>query len=183
MGSCIPPNLGDSGPLVFDIFFLHFWNSNYTYIRQLDIVSQVTEILFIFFNHFLHILPLNNFHKPVFTLTLLCSAAPFWIRSIPWMHLIILNPGLTLRHGHALLDFNRKLYLFILEFNRKLYLFMVFPVVMYRCESWTIKKAERQRIDTFELWCWRRLLRDPWTARTSNQSILKEINCGILWKD
>ena len=52
----------------------------------------------------------------------------------------------------------------------------VFPVVMYGCESWTIKKAEHQRIDTFELWCWRRLLRVPWTARRSNQSILKEIN-------
>ena len=51
---------------------------------------------------------------------------------------------------------------------------MVFPVVMYGCESWTIKKAERWRIDAFELWCWRRLLRVPWTARTSNQSILKE---------
>ena len=53
---------------------------------------------------------------------------------------------------------------------------MVFPVVMYGCESWTIKKAERQRIDIFELWCWRRLLRVPWTARRSNQSILKEIS-------
>ena len=53
---------------------------------------------------------------------------------------------------------------------------MVFPVVMYGCESWTVKKAECQRIDVFELWCWRRLLRDPWTARRSNQSILKEIN-------
>ncbi|KAB0353474.1 hypothetical protein FD755_023825 [Muntiacus reevesi] len=53
---------------------------------------------------------------------------------------------------------------------------MVFPVVMYGCESWTIKKAERQRIDAFELWCWRRLLRVPWTARGSNQSILKEIS-------
>ena len=52
---------------------------------------------------------------------------------------------------------------------------MVFPVVMYGCESWTIKKAERRRIDAFELWCWRRLLRVPWTARRSNQSILKEI--------
>ena len=52
----------------------------------------------------------------------------------------------------------------------------VFPVVMYRCESWTIKKAECQRIDAFELWCWRRLLRVPWTAKTSEQSILKEIN-------
>ena len=53
---------------------------------------------------------------------------------------------------------------------------MVFPVVMYGCESWTIRKAEHQRIDTFELWCWRRLLRVPWTARRSNQSILKEIS-------
>ena len=56
---------------------------------------------------------------------------------------------------------------------------MVFPVVMYGCESWTIKKAERRRIDAFALWCWRRLLRVPWTARRSNQSILKEINPGI----
>ena len=53
---------------------------------------------------------------------------------------------------------------------------MFFPVVMYRCESWTIKKAEHQRTDAFELWCWRRLLRVPWTARRSNQSILKEIS-------
>ena len=56
---------------------------------------------------------------------------------------------------------------------------MVFPVVMYGCESWTVKKAECQRIDAFELWCWRRLLRVPWTARRSNQSILKEISPGI----
>ena len=55
---------------------------------------------------------------------------------------------------------------------------MVFPVVMYGCERWTVKKAERQRIDAFELWCWRRLLRVPWTARISNQSILKEISPG-----
>src|SRR5574337_455458 len=55
---------------------------------------------------------------------------------------------------------------------------MVFPAVMYGCESWTVKKAERQRIDAFELWCWRRLLRVPWTARRSNQSILKEISPG-----
>ena len=53
---------------------------------------------------------------------------------------------------------------------------MVFPVVMYRCESWTLKKAESQRIDVFKLWCWRRLFRVPWTAKRSNQSILKEIN-------
>ena len=55
---------------------------------------------------------------------------------------------------------------------------MVFPVVMYGCESWTVKKAERLRINAFELWCWRRLLRVPWTARRSNQSILKEISPG-----
>ena len=56
---------------------------------------------------------------------------------------------------------------------------MVFPVVMYGCESWTVKKAEGRRLDAFELWCWRRLLRAPWTARRSNQSILKEISPGI----
>ena len=56
---------------------------------------------------------------------------------------------------------------------------MVFPVVMYGCESWTVKKAERRRIDAFALWCWRRLLRVPWTSKRSNQSILKEISPGI----
>ena len=56
---------------------------------------------------------------------------------------------------------------------------IVFPVVMYGCESWTVKKSECRRIDAFELWCWRRLLRVPWTARRSNQSILKEISPGI----
>ena len=60
---------------------------------------------------------------------------------------------------------------------------MVFPVVMYGCESWTLKKAERQRIDAFELWCWRRVLRVPWTVRRSNQCILKEIILNIHWKD
>ena len=59
---------------------------------------------------------------------------------------------------------------------------MVFPVVMYGCESWTVKKAERRRTDAFELWCWRRLLRVPWTARRSNQSILKEISPGCSWE-
>ena len=59
---------------------------------------------------------------------------------------------------------------------------MVFPVVMYGCESWTVKKAEHQRIDVFELWCWRRLLRVPWTARRSNQFILKEISPGCSLK-
>ena len=60
---------------------------------------------------------------------------------------------------------------------------VVFPVVRYGCESWTIKKAESQRVDAFELWCWSRLLRDPWTAKRSNQSVLKEINPDIDWKD
>ena len=59
---------------------------------------------------------------------------------------------------------------------------MVFPVVMYGCESWTIKKAECRRIDAFELWCWRRLSTVSWTARRSNQSILKEISPGVRWK-
>ena len=60
---------------------------------------------------------------------------------------------------------------------------MVFPVVMYGCESWTVKKAEHLRINAFELWCWRRHLRVPWTARRSNQSILKEPVLGVHWKD
>jgi len=63
--------------------------------------------------------------------------------------------------------------------NVRLVKAMVFPVVMYGCESWTVKKAERRRIDAFEMWCWRRLLRVPWTARRSNQSILKEISPAI----
>ena len=62
--------------------------------------------------------------------------------------------------------------------NARLVKAMIFPVVMYGCESWTVKKAERQKIDAFALWCWRRLLRVPWTARRSNQSILKEISPG-----
>ena len=65
-----------------------------------------------------------------------------------------------------------------LSINVRLVKAMVFPVVMYGCESWTIKKAECRRIDVFGLWCWRRLLRVPWTARRSNQSILKEISSG-----
>jgi len=69
-------------------------------------------------------------------------------------------------------------YLLFQETKVRLVKAMVFPVVMYGCESWTVKKAERQRIDAFELWCWRRLLRVPWTARRSNQSILKEISPG-----
>ena len=60
---------------------------------------------------------------------------------------------------------------------------MVLPVVMYGCEHWTMKKAEHRKIDAFELWYWRRLLRVPWTARRSNQSLLKEISPGVHWKD
>ena len=60
---------------------------------------------------------------------------------------------------------------------------MVFPVVMYGCESWMMKKAEHWRIDAFELWCWRRILRVPWTTRRSNQSIVKQISLGVHWKD
>ena len=59
---------------------------------------------------------------------------------------------------------------------------MVFPVVMYGGESWTLKKAEHRRVDAFELWCWRRFLRVPWTARRPNQSVLKKINCGYSWE-
>ena len=65
----------------------------------------------------------------------------------------------------------------------RLFKAMDFPVVIYGCESWTVKKAERQKIDAFELWCWRRLSRAPWTARRSNQSILKAVSPGIHWKD
>ena len=70
-----------------------------------------------------------------------------------------------------------------LSTNVRLVKAMIFPVVMYGCESWTIKKAECWRIDAFELWCWRRLLRIPWTATRSNQSILKQISPGCSWKD
>ena len=65
----------------------------------------------------------------------------------------------------------------------KVHIVKAFPVVTYGCESWTIKKAEHQRIDAFDLWCWRRLLRVPWTLRRSNQSILKEISLSVHWKD
>ena len=74
------------------------------------------------------------------------------------------------------LDFK---FLILMSYCLRLVKAMVFPVVVYGCESWTVKEAERRRIDAFELWCWRRLLRVPWTARRSNQSILKEINPEI----
>ena len=69
-----------------------------------------------------------------------------------------------------------------LQTNVHLVKTMVFPVAMYGCESWTVKKAECKRVDAFELWCWRRLLRVPWTARRSNQSALKEISPGCSWE-
>ena len=74
-------------------------------------------------------------------------------------------------------------YLFTLPTKVRLVKAMVFPVVMFGCESWTMKKAEHRRIDAFELWCWRRLLRVPWTARRSNQSIQRRSVLGVLWKD
>ena len=83
---------------------------------------------------------------------------------------------LCLQRGKALEDIGLA---FLLVIFANLVKAMVFPVVMYGCESWTVKKAECQRIDAFELWCWKGLLRVPWTARRSNQSILKEISPGI----
>ena len=82
------------------------------------------------------------------------------------------------RKGMTNLDSVLKSQVITLTTKVRLVKAMVFPVVMYGCESWTIKTAEHRRIDAFELWCWRRLLRVPWTARRSNQSILKEISCG-----
>ena len=105
----------------------------------------------------------NTYHLIWVSLTLdtgyLFMAAPAKCSccSLPWMRGISSRPALlTLNVEQA----------------------MVFPVVMYGCESWTVKKTECQRIDAFELWCWRRLLRVPWTAKRSNQSILKEISPG-----
>ena len=86
-----------------------------------------------------------------------------------WLHKLVLRAFPEIHY------LNRNKYI-ILPAKVRLVKPMVFPVVMYGCENWTIKKAEHQRIDTFELWCWRRLLRVPWTARRSNQSILKEIS-------
>ena len=112
---------------------------------------------------------------------------------IPW---IVESMGSKrVRHGWATFTFNAintilhilkvkvtQSYLTLLLTKVCLVKAMVFPVVMYGCETWTIKKAEHKRIDAFELWCWRRLLRVPWTARRSNQSILKSV-LNIHWKD
>ena len=90
-------------------------------------------------------------------------------RFVSWLHKLVLRAFPEIHY------LNRNKYITLMT---KVHLVkaMVFPVVMYGCESWTIKKAECRRIDGFELWCWRRLLRVPWTARRSNQSILKEIS-------
>ena len=115
---------------------------------------------------------------------------------IPWQRRLVgYSPWGCKRIGHVEL---LKLSLFI--FSTKMFLlrsfvhfqivfcflfvgYMVFPVLMYGCESWTVKKAEHRRIDAFELWCWGRLLRVPWTARRSNQSILKRSALGVHWKE
>ena len=91
--------------------------------------------------------------------------------------MVEINPTLTLSEATKTLSHNTAIYNKLTKVH--LVKAMVFPVVMYGCESWTVKKVERRRIDAFELWCWRRLLRVPWTARRSNQSILKEISPGI----
>ena len=115
-----------------------------------------------------------------------------WVRKIPWQPTLVFLPGKS--HGQrslvgysprrvtknwTQLDSIFKSRDITLPTKVCLVKAMVFPVVMYGCESWTVKKTECQRIDAFELWCWRRLLRVPWTARRSNQSILKEISPGI----
>ena len=92
------------------------------------------------------------------------------------LYLILINGSVIGRKGMTNLDSILKSRDITLLKKVHLVKAMVFPVVIYGCESWTIKKVECQRIDAFELWCWRRLLRVPWTARRSNQSILKEIN-------
>ena len=96
-----------------------------------------------------------------------------WCRTI--VFIIEKNPHLSGPGQFKLLFENSQLY--FMNYS-VVTIFMVFPVVMYGCESWTVKKAEHQRIDAFELWCWRRLLRVPWTVGRSNQSILKEISPG-----
>ena len=104
------------------------------------------------------------------------SSIPAW--KIPWTEKLILG-----RKVMTNLDRIFKSRDITLPTKVRLVKAMVFPVVMYECESWTVKKAERRRIDAFEVWCWRRLLRVPWSARRSNQSILKDICPGFLWKE
>ena len=96
----------------------------------------------------------------------------WWLR--PWIKRCLLLGRKVMTHLGSILK-SRDI---TLPTKVRLVKAMVFPVVMYGCESWTVKKAEHRRIDAFELWCWRRLLRVPWTARRSNQSILKEISLG-----
>ena len=99
-----------------------------------------------------------------------------WVGKIPWRRKWQPTPVFCGRKAMTNLDSILKSRDITLPTKVHLLKAMVFPVVMYGCESWTIKKAEHQRIDAFELWCWRRLFRIPWTTRRSNQSILKEIN-------
>ena len=103
-----------------------------------------------------------------------------WKGNLEPIYLKLLTNGKCLLGRKVMTNLDRILKSRDITLSRKVHLVkaMVFPVVMYGCESWTIKKAEHQRIDAFELWCWRRLLRVPWIARRSNQSILKEISPG-----
>ena len=105
-------------------------------------------------------------------------------KNILYRHTSHINIYLPIYHPSIVVSTRKSLYshtwILFLGYILSIYLkHMVLPVVMYGCESWTVKKAEHQRIDAFELWCWRRLLRVPWTARRSNQSILREISPGI----
>ena len=100
--------------------------------------------------------------------TTFCQTSPPWPVHLGWPHMAWLS----------FIELDKAVVNITLPTKVHLVKAMVFPVVVYECESWTIKKAERRRIDAFELWCWRRLLRVPWTARRSNQSILKEISPG-----
>ena len=110
------------------------------------------------------------------------SGSKAWMEAFwaPWLSISWLCPSLLLLGRNAMTNIDSILKSRDITLPTKFCLVkaMVFPVVMYGCESWTIKKAEHWRIDAFELWCWRRLLRVPWTARRSNQSILKEISPG-----
>ena len=120
-------------------------------------------------------LPKHSLH-PTSNVTMLPLLRPHEWR--PWFHSFTQSLG---KESWLLsMETDKPILKFEWNFANKVCLVkaMVFPVVMYRCESWTVKKAEHRRINAFELWCWRRLLRVPWTARRSNQSILKEISPG-----
>ena len=113
-----------------------------------------------------------------------CPSADEWIRKLWYIYTMEYSHEIKrhlLLRRKAMTNLDSILNSRDITLPTKVYLVkaMVFPIVMYECESWTIKKAEYQRIDAFELWCWRRLLRVPWTARRSNQSVLKEVSPGI----